>query len=71
MNEDTNELSIIDLIHTVLQRTDDPRLQGLSFECDNDSGEIIITWKNGEKLRDYVISTTGVIETERDGWQGR
>jgi len=64
--EEVTKLDILDQIVLALQNWMDrgsvTPIKKVSFDCDNDSGEIIID----TPTQAFVISTSGIKETERD-----
>ena len=57
-------LEILALIHSLLKKCDNPNIKDLSFDNDNDSGELIITWDNGIETTDFIVSSIDVKELE-------
>jgi hypothetical protein len=51
-------IEILAKINELLRSSDDPQLKNSSFDCDNDSGEIIVDW-NG---KDYIIKVEEIEE---------
>jgi len=57
-------LEILALIHVALTECHDSRIKDLSFDNDNDSGELIITWNDGTEVQDFIISSINIKELE-------
>ena len=51
-----NELDILDLVYQTLEDSENPAIEEVSFDCDNDSGEVILkTYADGD-FQDWIIS---------------
>ena len=61
------EKNVIDILHTALNRINHPNINDVSFDGDHKSAEIIITTedKDGTK-RDWVVSSSGIHESDRE-----
>lgn len=61
-----NELTILEIVEKALRESNDPRINNVSADYDNDSGEIIITVDNGEKLSDWLVTSSLTITKTSD-----
>ena len=60
------KMDIVDILHQALRKHEDPRINNVSFDGDNDSNELIITMDNGEGYRDFIITNRDVREIDRN-----
>jgi len=58
-----SQIELCALINQLLRESDDPRLNDVSMDNDNDSGEVIVTWDDNGTLQDFVVKPS---ETDRE-----
>jgi len=62
----TDSLIVLDIIQRALSFARDKRINDVSYDNDNDSGEIILSVDDGKEITDWIIRSKQIEQVDRE-----